>query len=243
MQYQVKIYYLFRFTLLLIFIFIAFSMLKSLVPTKLSNDAVPAITEHTETLLTSFEREPIYITSVVLIDPTFSNIEIGIIKNALDQWVFATNGIVDINYQVGYYPNHSIRITRPNTLLKIIRIKQGKETNPLIQRIDALLGAPIVGYADIENETNQDIITVYIMNERIDSIEEYSTVVQHEYAHIIGLLHLRDYSIMAPGENYASTCITLIDLKYFCYLYGCNPELLNPCDRAPLCNNDTFHLF
>lgn len=238
-----KIYYLFRFILLLVFIFITLTLLQSLIPAKLSTDSIPAIIQHTETLLTSIEKEPIYIKSVVLIDPAFSDIEIGIIKNGLDQWGFATNGIVEISYQVGYYPTNSVRIIRPNTLLKIVRIKQGKENNPLIQRIDALLGAPIVGYADTENETKQDIITIYIMNERLDSIEEYSSVVQHEFGHVINMLHLRDVSLMAPGENYASYCITQADLRYFCYLYNCHDELLNPCDTAPSCSNDTFHIF
>jgi len=238
-----KIYYLFRFTLLLLFVFITIYTIWSFIPKNLSIDSPQPVAEHSEPLLTAHSNEPIYIKSVVLIDPTFSSMEIGIIKNALDQWIFATNGIIDMTYQVSYYPTNSIRITRPNSLLKIIRIKQGKENNPLIQRIDALLGAPIVGYADIENETKQDIITVYIMNKRIDSVEEYSSVVQHEFGHVISMLHLRDVSLMAPSENYASYCITQADLKYFCYLYNCNAEQLNPCDVAPSCSDEPFHLF
>ena len=237
-----KIYYFFRLLLLLVFIFTTIYTIRSFIPKTLSNDTPQPIIEHNETLLTTQSNEPIYIKSIVLIVPTFSKIEVDTIKDALDQWVYATKGIVNITYEVGYYPNIKIRLN-PNTLFNIIRIKPAQGTDPLIQRTDDLLQAPIAGYADIDNETNQDIKTIYIVNGRIDSIEEYKTIVEHEYAHNLKMMHLRDYSIMAPGADFASSCITLIDLKYFCYLYNCDPELLNPCDTSPSCSSDIFHLF
>lgn len=239
-----KIYYLFRFTLLLLFIFITISAIRSFIPAKLSNDPIPAIIDHTETFPTSIQKEPIYITSVVLIDPVFSDLEVNTIKDALNKWVIATNGIVQIFYERCYYPTISVKLTRPNTNFSIIRIRPALENNQLVQLIDEVVQAPIVGYADMGNISKQDILTVYIVNGRIDSIEEYSTVVQHEFAHAtLKMLHLSDHSIMAPGENYASPYITQTDLKYFCYLYNCDAEQLHSYDPAPMCSDTTFHLF
>jgi len=241
---KTKLYHLFRFILLLFFIFIAFLLIRSLIPAKLSNDPIPATIEHPQTLLTSIQKEPIYITSVVLIDPKFSDLEVRTIEDALDQWVIATNGIVQVFYERGYYPTIKIKLTRPNTNFSIIRIRPTLENDQLVKLIDEVVQAPIVGYADIGNLSKQDILTVYIVNGRIDSIEEYKTIVEHEFAHAtLKMLHLRDYSIMAPGENYASSYITQTDLKYFCYLYNCDAEQLHSYDPAPLCSDTTFHLF
>jgi hypothetical protein len=240
---KIKLYYFFRFITLLFLIFITICAIQSFIPKSLSNDTPQPIIEHTQTLLTSQPKEPIYITSIILIDPVFSKIEIDTIKDALDRWVYATNGIINITYEVGYYPNMKIKL-RKNSLLNIIRIKPTNENNPLINRIEALLQVPIVGYADIDNETNQDITTIYIVNGNIDNIEEYKTTVQHEFAHAgLKMLHLRDYSLMVPGADFASSYITQTDLKYFCYLYNCDAEQLNPYDPAPICSDTTFHLF
>jgi hypothetical protein len=238
-----KIYYLFRFTLILLFIFITIIAIRSFIPAKLSNDSIPPTIEHIKTLPTSIQKEPIYITSVVLIDPAFSNLEVNTIEDALDQWVIATNGIIEVIYQKGYYPQGKIQLHRQNTLLNIVRIKPAKETDYIIQYIDNAVGALHVGYADMTNLTDQDIKTIYIVNGRICNIQEYKTTVIHEFSHSLGLTHLRDYALMSISIGGGALCITQYDLKYFCYLHNCDAELLNPCDTAPMCSDTTFHLF
>lgn len=222
------------------FIAITYCGLKTFIPKPLSNDNPPPIKEHNSFAQIKGQK---YTTELVLIDPAFTEIEVNVIENALQQIERSTMGIIKIYTEIGYFPREKIELNNPNAQFIVMRIKPANETEHIIELIDMIGGNPIVGYADMMNITEQDIKTVYIVNGRIDSIGEYRTIVMHEFFHTIGLGHLRDYSLMAPGENWAASCITLTDLRYFCYIYDCDAEQLNPCDIAPSCSDNTFHLF
>ena len=233
-----------RIIIYIIFITIIIYGVKSFINPQLLPNEKPETTEHTSSLIIDLPKtEPISIVELVLINPSFTDIETNAIREAMVNWQYATNNIVSIYTEKSLYPITKIKLNN-NQKFKIIRIKPAKETDMVIMLIDGLLEGPIVGYADTLNITKQDIKTIYIVNSRIDSLEEYREVVMHENAHMaFGMYHLQDYSLMAPGEDFAANCITAKDLQYFCYLHGCDSEKLNPCDPAPACSNDIFHLF
>ena len=244
-----NLYYILRFVLLLIFAVIFARILLSFhhaIPI-----SPPPIKEHEEDVILIQPKITTELYYTVLIDPNFTSTEVRIIREALNEWQYTTNGFVSFRPIIGYVAPPLKRM-KNDTIYKTIAVKPMLATAPLVILVDSVItgggqvDAGIVGYFDHNNMTKQPYLTLYIVRERVDSEEEYRTIVLHEWCHAAEMQHLKDIgTILYPSEAGSSTCITIPDLKYMCSLYGCDAETMNPCydPRHPLvCSDDTFHL-
>lgn len=242
-----KLYYLFRFGLLVVFMMISYTILKSFNHHTLNQTTVSKIEEHQ---IVNQTKSAVKLYYTVLIDPHLTATEVRIIHEALNEWQYTTNGIVMFRPIMGFNIPELKRMEN-DTIYKTIAIKPMEPSEPLVILVDSVINANgqidagIVGYFDHNNMTNQKYLTLYIVRNRVDSENEYRTIVIHELAHSWEMQHLKDTNtIMYPSENGSSNCITIIDLKYMCLLYKCDEEVMFPCYNShhPLvCSNETFH--
>jgi hypothetical protein len=183
---------------------------------------------------------------VVHISKDFSDLENELIEQALGEWQRATNGYVQF-YTVRE-PNQTTILLLPSSAraIKTVRIATATETAPIIRYIDNTLGSEITGYTDLFNLTKQPILTIYVVNARIDNIQEYRSMITHEIGHSMCLYHVFDMdTIMYPAYNGSSACLVVKDLQQFCDIYHCDPEKMAPCTwngKAPVCTEETYHL-
>jgi hypothetical protein len=175
-------------------------------------------------------KEPINIIEIVYVDAKFSDLEKSFIKQAGEEWQIATNNMVKFIF---IYDSAPINIlTNDRAIIRRFYMRPAKENEFIVQYLDYILKADLLGWWDEYNILNNKINTMLIVRSRISTDGEYVSVIAHEMAHSMELEHSKDENaLMYPSMMYHDLCITLDDLNQFCTIYHCNATKLNYCIR------------
>jgi hypothetical protein len=175
-------------------------------------------------------KEPINAIEIVYVDRQFSNLEKSFIKQAGEEWQIATNNMVKFIF---IYDSAPINIVADNhTIIRRFYMRPAKENEFIVQYLDFILKADLLGWWDEHNLLNNNINTMIIVRSRISSQKEYVSVIMHENGHALKLEHSKyENALMYPSMMYRDLCITLDDLNQFCTIYHCNATKLNYCVR------------
>lgn len=163
------------------------------------------------------------------IDPGFSDEEIEIIGESLDEWRRATGGVVEETMVIGLrhsYANHEIMI-KSSSDEKIKRFE--KKNNAEVYGLHR--GANWWGTSSTSD--------IWIVRDKIqqdtDNDESYKRkfkrVVMHELGHHYGLEHDGDKDVLMSKTHKDISCITQDDLKQFCDMYGCGKGAASTCEE------------
>jgi hypothetical protein len=206
---------------------IVIGVLISLIAIQMSYNQNKTITAK-ETLIEANPKRSIIMT--LLIDPSLTPEEDFLIEQAANEWQVATNGIARFYVVYNNDPYFSVEQSDRDTLLKVEKIVPIKETESITFFIDLILNNDTLGYSDENNMLRKSVNTIMIVRGRITSNEEYKTVVMHELAHSLFLIHSNHANtLMYPSAKYAANCITRKDLEQFCFIYNCNVDELKYC--------------
>lgn len=173
-------------------------------------------------------KEPINTIEIVYVDKNFSDLEKSFITKAGEEWQTATNGMTQFIF---VYNSAPVNITsNNNTIIRRFYMRPAQENEFIVQYLDFILKADLLGWWDEHNILNNKINTMIIVRSRISSQEEYVSVVMHEMGHSMKLEHTpNEGDLMFNTMIYADECITLNDLKQYCAIYHCDATKLNYC--------------
>lgn len=172
------------------------------------------------------------IVEVLELSPRFTLLEAQTIRDAANDWTNTTNGIATI-----FVDDNRPLVRKDGWKYRIVFVRPIDEKEPMLFYIDGLVNGNIVGLTDIFGYLTARP-TIYLVRDRIYSIEEYGSVVRHELGHSIGLEHdSSPDALMYPYTNEDSKCITTVDMDQFCGIYECPKDLpqLNGCNSDLVC--------
>lgn len=163
------------------------------------------------------------------IDPGFSNEEIEIIGESLDEWKRATGGVVNETMVIGLkhsYAHHEIMIK--------------SSFDEKVKRFEKRNGVEIYG---LHRESNWwgtlSPSDIWIVRDKVqrdsDDNEPYKRkfkrVIMHELGHHYGLEHDGDKDVLMSKFHKPIDCITQDDLKQFCDMYECGKDAAPTCEE------------
>lgn len=196
-------------------------------------------TQHHSTF--KINNTPRYAIEVVQIDPEFTDHEKFLISEAALEWMHATNNIVKFIFVYDKNLDFKVKIDHKPVIFNIFHLQPIEEDHIIVEYLDSVLPAPVIGFYDNIHIINSLFTTMFIVRVRISSDSEYKAVIMHEMGHSLGLAHSKIAdTLMYPSVSGSSDCITMVDLKQFCEKYGCDAEQLNPCFRTegPVCSDE-----
>lgn len=201
-------------------LFLATMVISSCTPAKPASSSV----EHKK------KAVPVAVFEVAL-DESFTPDEEAQIKKSLKEWNDASDGYVgfavrekkfDSKGQISYENVERDEDGCTNFTL----IVRATSDMPLIKDIEEQIGTKIGGYTDKRCEVN----AVFIVADRMKNMPTFKEVMTHELGHLIGLAHIPvpERSVMFPGMDHATKCITELDVAQLCLLYGCDASKITP---------------
>lgn len=167
----------------------------------------------------------------VALDESFTPEEEAQIRKSLKEWNEASDGYVgfdirqqkfDSNGKISY---ENVEYDEEGCTNFTLIVRTTSET-PLIKDIEGQIGTKIGGYTDRQC----NVSAVFIVADRMKDMPTFKMVMTHELGHLIGLAHIPvpERSVMFPGMNHGTKCITELDVAQLCLLYGCDAEKIKP---------------
>lgn len=199
-------------------LFLATVALAACVPPKAANTV--AVVKH----------DPVEIYEIAL-DEKFTPEEEAQIKKSLKEWNEASGGYVGFKVRdkkfnsEGEISYENVQYDEDGCTNFTFLVRTTSET-PIIRQIEKEIGTKIGGYTDKQCEMN----AVFIVADRMKDMSIFKMVMTHELGHLIGLAHIPvpDRSVMFPGMDHSTKCITELDVAQLCLLYGCDPKKITP---------------
>jgi len=155
--------------LLKIILFLLFSW--TLIQIVAPAPVIPLKHHHSDIL--KIKYAPKYIVEVIQIDPAFTDQEKFLISQAALEWQNATNNIVKFVFMYDTNYNFKIRIEQRPTAINIFHLQPEDEDQFVVEYLDYLLKAKVIGYYDEKDLLNPDMITMFVVRSRIQSEDEY----------------------------------------------------------------------
>lgn len=200
-------------------LFLATMVISSCTPTK------PAVSvQHKK------KAVPVAVFDVAL-DESFTPEEEAQILKSLKEWNEASDGYVAFSVREKKF-NSNGKISYDNVAhdedgcTNFTFIVRTTSETPLIKNIEEQIGTKIGGYTDKQCELN----AVFIVADRMKNLPTFKMVMTHELGHLIGMAHIPvpERSIMFPGMDHGTKCITELDVAQLCLLYGCDASKITP---------------
>lgn len=167
----------------------------------------------------------------VHLDPEFSGFEQRMIKNSVTEWSTTTHGFIIWGFQDWplYDPSSPLFpfINEPNCTKHLLIMRMISSDKSIVD-IDTSLNSITLGYAKKTHDLCRGIDTIFLVMDRIRTIDELRLITLHEIGHILGLKHDVTNSIMEP-KGFHAKCITHRDFVNFCKLWKCDPDDFEIC--------------
>lgn len=162
----------------------------------------------------------------VHLDPEFSGFERKMIERSIGEWSLKTNGFVLWTFQDWplYSPTSPLfPFMTENVCTKHLLVMRMNSSDQTIMDIEFAIGYTIAGYAR-GNDELCGTETIFLVMDRINSLEELRLVVLHEIGHNLKLKHnTTDRSIMTP-RGWIVNGIMSKDFENFCKIWNCDPK-------------------
>lgn len=176
-------------------------------------------------------RVPLHVdrpqTYILHIDGRFTPQQRTIIFNAFVEWQTTMRNYVTFELaEPTWSPNEkemTFRLNSHNECTNDVFIIKIKSDHPSIHMMEHS-GIQQVGNTLGYTSRTCEAKFVALVVDRISSTTMFRNVILHEVGHLCGLDHLGipNESIMYPSQDKSTRCITSLDAKYFCDLYGCD---------------------
>lgn len=153
----------------------------------------------------------------VYIDPAFKEEEREAISAAMDSWIEAANGLVELKYGTEYFCGDKLIIQPVLSTSQIVKDYQNEKKN------FGLLGL-----------TWHDGCTwrIILVIDRLSRQNDLRILATHEIGHALGVDHVEDdRSVMHYTYRYGYTagCLTKEDMTGFCLVNGCDISEMRYC--------------
>lgn len=163
----------------------------------------------------------------VSIDSSFTEDEKTLIVGAAHRWELATDRAVyfdisEMEERENFNPflDYLESIKHENAGNRSTFIWKGRSEDPRLILLEMMLGFQVLGFCP-------GPFIVIVPDRMSDSKLQKITI--HELGHLMGLKHTS--TIMGSDHEFSSACITPIDMRQFCNVYGCEsatkPECIN----------------
>lgn len=161
---------------------------------------------------------------VLHVDRAFKAEDRKIILASFVEWQSKTNGIVTFEVSEKSWVHGKddlIYNSSPTGCTNDVYVASVGENDEYIRQLDKKTG---VGNTLAYTSSTCDSKFVGLMLQRITGSADLRSTALHEAGHLIGLDHIPvpDSSIMYPARTKTASCITQLDMKQFCEMYGCN---------------------
>lgn len=218
------------------------NFLKNLLVTLFLGIVVPGCQPHREAKVTVPVNNRHKFVATVIIDDKFDRDERKVISNALRDWEYATDDMLEFDvindvWRSGDRPFYTPR-PDPETgvvyCTRDIYVSRVLSTDRRVKDIEATIQGEVHGGFDLAGYANPGCVSKWIMlvADRVSSEVEYRTLVIHEVGHILGMQHIdsrEKKTVMFPTLEGSATCITDTDMRQFCRGWSCEGYHPRPC--------------
>ena len=165
-------------------------------------------------------------TRTVFIDQDFTSAQMEDIQRSLQEWENATHNVIHFDIIPSF--NHNFDAVLALHQKSLIILNYPSDT-PLIRHEDQAVqeefNDPTL-WINAYYDGDQPTPTIYVISERILGREAFISVVEHEIGHSLGLEHnMKEGTLMYPIQGKSAHHITSDDIKEYCKLHYCDPEL------------------
>lgn len=148
-------------------------------------------------------------------DIRFTKKERKQIKKAIAAWNLFCNGLIHLDLNFDYDPNHFRWSERR------VAIHRADGNESIIQAYKAQYNFNIIGFCFNGSFGGPDI---YLMHEKLQTPIAWKTVAMHEIGHYLGLQHIEGDAIMRKLNIGSPPAMTRLDAIAFSKLYQVNPN-------------------
>lgn len=146
----------------------------------------------------------------VFIDPSFTEEELIIINDGLNQWQESTGFY--INWKIKNWKN---RFTENSCIQSGLIIIKTHSESAIVKEIEKEIGFKIAGYHfGKKTKCSRDVILI-VADRKIHNKKNYLIVVLHELGHVLGLDHTSHTSVMSYNSMYNLQQLTQYDIESF----------------------------